>query len=155
MKNRLPKEYPPILYDMIIRDGGAERKFDTVYRISKTGEINRDAFLSTFQEKMREESETQNRDEQMATEEQEEIDIGRFSTSCFQIKRKAINILKLKAKHGNFPCLLKGTIFPDSGLSMLTASSNSGRRATKSHIDWWIYEGKDPSNCFDIDSEDE
>lgn len=153
---KLPSEYPCEIYDLIIKDGGAERTFENVYRIAEKGKLNRDAFLSSFQEKRIKnscENSYNNRDAFLA--EKEVVDIGDYSTSCFQKRRNAKKILKLKARHVDGPKILIGTILPETGLSMLTAESRSNRMAMDSHIDWWIYQGVDPSPYFRFELKEE
>lgn len=155
-RKKLPDEYPLEIYDLIIEDGGSERTFENVYRIAEKGKLNRDAFLSSFQERRVKSSlnnSYNNRDAFLA--EQEVIDIGDYSTSCFQKRKNAKKVLKLKARYEDGPKILIGTILPDSGLSMLTAESKSHRMAKDSHIDWWIYQGVDPSQDFRYDIKEE
>lgn len=47
-----PPDYPADLYDRIIEDGAGENTFN-VYRVSNVGTNNRDAFLCTYQTKMK------------------------------------------------------------------------------------------------------
>ena len=145
-----PEDYPFDLREKIIEDGGAENAFDCVYRVARSGIINRDAFLSSFQE--RKLGLVQHRDGFLMSQ-QANYDIGAYSTSCFEKKNRANKILQVIKKHSDGPVLLAGKIVPDSGLSMRTADSKSKRKAGESHIDWWIYSDFDPSGDFSLESE--
>ena len=145
-----PDYYPSDLRDKIIEDGGAEKAFDCVYRVARNGIINRDAFLSSFQEYKFDI--VPNRDIALMLQEGR-CDIGAYSTCCFEDKNQANKVLEMIKKHSDGPIMLKGSIVPDSGLSMRTADSKSKRNAKKSHIDWWIYSDFDPSGNFSWESE--
>lgn len=140
-----PEDYPSNLKDKIIEDGGAENAFDCVYRVARSGIINRDAFLSSFQEHKF--GIVQHRDIALMLQ-QGQCNIGAYSTSCFEDKNQANKVLQMIKKYSDGPILLKGKIVPDSGLSMRTADSKSKRKAGSSHIDWWIYSDFDPSGDF-------
>ena len=142
-----PSDYPIDLYDRIVEDGAGENKFD-VYRVSDVGTNNRDAFLCTYQTKMRS-SILNNRDAYIYNYNIEtNYDIGFFSTSCFDEQKAAAKILKLIEKRVDSPKMLYGTIVPEHGLSMRTSESKSNRKSRKHHIDWWIYKDVDPSINF-------
>lgn len=156
MENRFPASYPSDLYERIIRDGGANNKFDRVYRVASYGVINRDVFLST-----KEESKFSNisrgnvnRDACMDTL-RTDYDIGDYSVSFFEEKRDANKIRKLKKKHHDGPVLIAGSILPEHGLSIRTSESTDPNRKTKnSHVDLWKYESADLTGLFEIVEEE-
>ncbi len=142
-----PDDYPKDLYERVVADGAGKNEYD-VYRVAELGENNRDAFLSSYTEQKLKNS-INNRDVYLAMKQKEnEYDIGLFSTSCFETIKQAKKILKLKERHVAGPCILFGRIMPETGLSMKTENSKSGRKARRGHIDWWIYKDVDPSKNF-------
>ena len=148
---KLSREYPPEIRSFIILDGGNENNFDEAYRVSRTGEINREAFLGSFLDPWK------NRDEEICKGLQHGVrGIGNFSTSFFSKKKSGKKVLKLIENYGWGPRLLKGCILPSFGLSMMTKDSKYGRGVgrDKSHIDLWLYEGVDPSACFEFEAEE-
>ena len=152
MENRFPENYPVDLYDRIIQDGGANNKFSKVYRIASYGIIDRDAFLSTFEEYNLNNTDLVNRDVYLASL-QKDYDIGEYSVSFFEKQRDARRILKLKKRYHDGPVLIFGPILPEHGLSIRTKDSTNPNRnkSSDSHIDLWKYENIDMSNLFEVE----
>lgn len=137
---------PDDLIEKILEDGGAHNLFENVYRVAYMGIINRDAFLNSCEQSLRDNIHI--RDSISSSDNY--YDIGDYSTSCFENLAKVKSILKCMKKHREGPVLINGPITPESGYSMRTADSRTGRKAGRSHIDWWIYEQYDPSNLFTL-----
>jgi hypothetical protein len=151
MENKFPEIYPCDLYDRIIQDGGANNKFDKVYRVASYGVINRDAFLATFEESELPDAKLANRDMYLATL-QKDYDIGDYSVSFYEKRQDARKILRLKKRHYDGPVLIYGVILPEHGMSIRTKeSTDPNRRTTNSHVDLWKYENTDMTNLFEIE----
>lgn len=149
VRNHFPKSYPNDLYDRIIADGADHNTFDPVYRVAVSGEINRDTFLSTFEECTAQESSLVNRDLSLR-QSTDDYDIGEYSVSFFEERKHADRILKLKKKYNDGPVLIHGKILPEHGFSIMTKDSNDPKRKNKkdSHIDLWKYEDVDLTCLF-------
>lgn len=147
-----PDSYPKNLLECIIKDGAAQNTYTDVYRISDDGLCNRDAFLCTAQQNLV--YGLCNRDAYLALVMQEECDIDIWSTSCWQDLKKVQKFCAVKEKHDHSPAILKGTIFPDTGYSILTTErysiNGTVSKRRKGHVDWWIFKDVDVSQNFSI-----
>lgn len=83
--NKYPDCFPADIEQRIIEDGAGKNKY-TFYRISRTGLINRDAFMGTIEERLRNASLQQNRD--LTVTSADEVNIGDFSTSGYEKKKR-------------------------------------------------------------------
>ncbi len=143
--SKFPDSYPKDLLERIIEDGAGDNIFENVYRIDNHGKCDRDTFLSSYLEKQKENG-INNRDSYK--QQNDEYDIGEYSTSLNSNKREIKNTLKCFEKHGKKPRILIGNIDPKYGKSMKTRESKSQRYSKRNHIDWWLYEDADPSKDF-------
>lgn len=151
MENKFPQIYPCDLYDRIILDGGANNTFEKVYRVASYGVIDRDAFLSTFEEFKLPDTNLVNRDAFLASA-CNDYDIGDYSVSFYERRKEAKRVLGLKKRYHDGPVLIFGTILPEHGLSIRTReSTNPDRRTNDSHVDLWKYENVDMTNLFEIE----
>ena len=148
MEKVFPDVYPEDLLERIIEDGAEENVMENVYRIANYGNNDRDAFLSTFLTQIN--AGLHNDRDSYVLSSLGQIDIGQYSTSLSISKKRAKRILKMIERKYGGPILLKGTIHPEYGLSMLTKDSKSNRTCDKDHIDWWLYDNADPSAHFKI-----
>ena len=149
--NCFPDSYPKDLLDCIIKDGAGQNTYEDVYRISDTGLCHRDAFIcSALQNEV---YAVNNRDSYLAQRECE-CDIDDWSTSCWQTLSKAKRVYNLKEKKGHSPAILKGSILPKTGYSIVTNERYSVRdnpfSRRKGHVDWWIFKDVDASENFSI-----
>lgn len=152
-KNRsFPDSYPKNLLDCIIKDGAGQNTYANVYRVSDDGTCNRDAFLCTAIQNLV--YGVCNRDAYLALMMQEDCDIDIWSTSCWYDFKKAKKICALKEKHEHSPAILHGTIYPETGYSIITTQRNSmNGKVSKNrigHVDWWIFKNIDVSQNFSI-----
>ena len=150
MANGFSKLHPKDLLERIIADGAAQNKYVDVYIVSETGLCNRDAFICTALQNSS--TASNNRDAFLCSN--EVYDIGNWSTSCFILFSKIKGIYKLTERRGHSPAILKGTIFPETGYSIITnerASVIKGLvKQSRGHVDWWIFENIDVSCDFTI-----
>ncbi len=151
-KNCFPDSYPKNLLDCIIEDGACQNTYTDVYRISDSGTCNRDDFLCTAMQNLV--YGVSNRDSCLALMMQEDCDIDMWSTSCWQSLKRAKGICALKERHEHSPAILKGTIFPETGYSIITTQrksmSGSSSKQRNGHVDWWIFKDVDASKYFSI-----
>ena len=141
-----PDCFPPNIEELIVADGAGENRF-RYYRVSRSGKIDRDAFLSSYEERIIRDQNIHDRD----VEKMDQItqkDIGLYSTSGFESRSRANNVLNLLRRHSDGPVLIVGETEPICGLSMKTKDSKSGRKSKRSHIDWWIYKDAQPELFF-------
>lgn len=137
-KHDFPDCFPPEFAEEILPKGLVSQKMD-VYRISTSGIINRDTFLSTYEEVT-----FKGRRAPRGWEKKlQKKDPGVYSTSCYEDKLDAIHILN---------CLRIG--HPESVLIHGAASSEYGpmQRTSErkprddSHVDWWLYKDAYPND---------
>lgn len=148
-----PKSYPKNFVERLKSDGAGQNEYVDVYRISEDGGCNRDAFLCTMIQNA--DSKGINRDAYLLSQRDvKEYDISAWSTSCWQDLKPVKKIYKLKEKYEHSPSMLRGTIFPYTGYSIISTQRESVRqglyKASKWHIDWWIFEDIDVSENFKI-----
>lgn len=110
-----------------------------VYRIIKSGEINRDAFLSTWEE----------RKEQA---ELDESDPGTYATSCNSDLEVLERLLKRMMRYHPNPIIAKVVTKVTCGPSQRTQERTLKKT---SHVDWWIYDQSTPELHFTEVEEDE
>jgi hypothetical protein len=147
-------QHPSDLLERIIADGASQSQHDGVYRISRSGVCNRDAFLCTALEN----SQTipvNNRDAYLA-QMQTTYDVDHWSTSCWNDFERTIELYSLMLKRIDSPKILKGNILPQTGYSIITTNRPSikslpmrKQRKRAHHIDWWIFESQDVSIYFE------
>lgn len=153
MSCAFPNSYPKDFIKRLESDGAGQNEYVEVYRISEDGGCNRDAFLCTMIQDA--DREGINRDAYLASQRDvKEYDISEWSTSCWQNLKPASKIYSLKEKYEHSPSMLKGTIFSHTGYSIISTQRESVRKglykASKWHIDWWIFENVDVSKDFKI-----
>lgn len=153
MENIFPDSYPTDLLERIIEDGAGNNLFEKVFRVATSGSINRDTFLSTFEESNVDKTTLVNRD--LYLQQKNIYDIGDYSVSFYEKRRDAKRILRLKKRYYDGPVLITGSILPIHGMSIRTQESNNlERRTTDSHIDLWKYRDADLTELFELDVEE-
>lgn len=128
---RFPDYFPDDAEKSIKNRGGEYIFQENVYRILPNGEVNREAFSSTYAE-------------QHATRrkpKQQKSQITSYSTSLSDSVERLQDLLNttMRGKYPD-PGIAKGSIVPCCGPST--------RPNEKHHIDWWIFEGAAPERFF-------
>ena len=141
---KYPECFPDNIEELILADGAGANSY-TYYRISRTGLINRDEFIGTYEKSLGETASGHNRD--MYRTANEELDIGDYSTSGYEKLRDAKRLLKCIKRYEEGPIIMEGWTDPECGLSMRTKDSKT-RKCRDSHIDWWIYKEAHPEVLF-------
>lgn len=116
-----------------------------VYRVIKKGYIDRDGFISTFEEIRR----------GLIPPSSKLKDLNNpslYSTSCNEQISELKYVLELLSGHHPAAIIAKGTIHSSCGPWQLT-SERTGVVGT--HIDWWVYENSSPQEYFTEVSYDE
>lgn len=134
------KKYPecfPLNFETEILPKGAREHNKSVYRIIKCGTINRDSFISTFEEMQRG---LIPRKKRLNLK-----DPGIYSTSCNMEYSEAKHALDLFMRHYPKPIIAKGETEAACGPSQLTSERE---KRTDTHVDWWIYEDVEPQQYF-------
>lgn len=137
--SKYPKCFPENFETEILPKEAKEEQ-RTVYRIMKSGKIDRHGFISTYEEIIRGlipgKKRTVDKD-----------DPSLYSTSCFMAYEEAEYALNLfMRKHYPNPIVAKGTTDRSCGPCQLTSERNPKKKGT--HIDWWIYEDSAPQLYF-------
>ena len=110
-----------------------QQDISPVYRICVKGEINAEAFMSTY----------------AADYHNKDLDINNpstFSTSCFSKVKDAQKLLICMKRHMPTPVIAQGKITSDSGYSLIDKDVNP--KCKKSHVNWWIFDDEHPENYF-------
>ena len=133
-------KYPPCFpdgFETKILPSGAREENRPVYRVIKYGAINRQSFISTYEEiKQKLIPPRKNMDL---------MDPGLYSTSCNMEYPEAEYALKLFMRHKPNAFIAKGETEKTCGPSQLT--SDREKRAD-THVDWWIYQESEPQLYF-------
>lgn len=122
--------------DILPKEAREENK--EVYRIIKYGTINRESFISTYEEMQ--EGLIPRRKRMNLN------DPGVYSTSCNLQYEEAEYVLKLMMKHCPRAFIAKGITEKSCGPCQLTAERENEHDDT--HVDWWIYKDSTPQVYF-------
>ena len=133
---KYPKSFPNNFEtDILPKEAKQENK--PVYRIIKYGTINRDSFISTYEEI-----------ERGLIPPKKRINLsdpGIYSTSCNIDYSEAEYALNLFMRHHPKAFIAKGETERTCGPSQLT-SEREERKDT--HVDWWVFEESTPQIYF-------
>lgn len=132
--DKIIRKFPVGFPDDLLPEGAKEENIE-VYRICRTGYVDRDSFLPTYLDEL---SKTKENDGKKQ-------DIGFYSLSTYEKPRDARN--KFKFFRGKQPSAIiaKGVTDRSCGVTQRTKE----RKKTKdSHVDWWLYEGATPHKFF-------
>lgn len=135
------KKYPacfPSHFETDILPKEAKEENKSVYRVMKYGEMNREGFISTYEEIKRGLIPPRKR---MNPE-----DPGIYSTSCNMEYSEAEYAVNLFMRHHPEAFIAKGETEGSCGPCQLTAEREP-RKDT--HVDWWVYEEAMPQNYFE------
>ena len=138
MAKELNCNIPAEIQEQIKKYGAKEEIFEPVYRVSKRGTLDKETFISTYEEIIS--GQLPDDDEKYPKDK-----IGTYSTSVYKSIdpcRKFMKCLKKSVRLRNkypFPVILKGKTL--CGLTQLTCERELDY-LDPYHIDWWIYEGK-------------
>ncbi|MDC7291383.1 hypothetical protein NXH76_26740 [Blautia schinkii] len=141
------KKYPecfPANFEAEILPKGAKEENKSVYRVIKYGTINRESFISTYEEMQRKLIPPKKR-----------LDLnnpGTYSTSCNIDYSEAQYALNIFMRHRPRAFIAKGETEGSCGPCQLT-SEREERLDT--HVDWWIYDEAEPQLYFEEVKKDE
>lgn len=121
--------------DILPEEAREENK--AVYRVIKSGIINRDSFIGTYEEIQRGLIPPKKRMNPM--------DPGLYSTSCNIKYTEAEYALNMFMRHYPKPIIAKGETEGSCGPCQLT-SEREMRDDT--HVDWWVYDKSTPQIYF-------
>lgn len=133
---KYPKCFPRNFKTEILPKGAKEEDKD-VYRVIKYGKINRDSFISTYEEIQRGLIPPKKR--------MNLNDPGIYSTSCNIDYSEAEYVSKLFMRHHPKVFIAKGKTEKTCGPCQLTSEREEWK---DTHIDWWIYEESEPQKYF-------
>lgn len=142
--NKYPKIFPEN-FERDILPKGAEFSNREVYRIIKNGTIDRDSFISTFEETERGLRPKPKRNYDLE-------DPGIYSTSCNEDYNDACYLLKVFMRHYPKPKIAIGVTEKSCGPSQLTSERTKNM---DSHVDWWIFDEANPQCYFKEVNENE
>lgn len=138
--SKYPKCFPSN-FETEILPKEAKQENRPVYRIIKSGKIDRDSFISSFEE--------MKRGLIPLKKNLNPSDPGIYSTSCFMEFSEAEYVLKLFMRRYPRPFIAKGETERSCGPSQLSAERERRNKGSKSHVDWWIYEESAPQRYFE------
>lgn len=135
------KRYPecfPENFETDILPKEARKDNKAVYRVMKYGKIDREGFISTYEEIAR-----------GLIPPKKKLDLndpGTYSTSCNIEYAEAEYALSVFMRHHPKPIIARGETEGECGPSQLTSERETERSDT--HVDWWIYEESEPQAFF-------
>lgn len=135
------KKYPecfPENFEKDILPKGAKGENKSVYRVIKYGTINRESFISTYEEIQRGLIPPKKRIKLN--------DPGIYSTSCNIDYSEAEYVLNLFMRHYPKVFIAKGETEKTCGPCQLTSDREA---RTDTHVDWWIFEKCEPQMYFE------
>lgn len=133
---KYPDCFPENFESEILPSGAADNNLE-VYRIAKYGIINRDAFISTYEEIQRKLIPPRKK--------LDKNDPSTYSTSCQMELADAEYLLTIFMRHKPDAIITKGATEPSCGVSQITSERT---RQNNSHVDWWIYKDASPYKYF-------
>lgn len=136
--SKFPECFPEN-FESEILPKGAKKENKEVYRVMKYGEINRDSFISTYEEMKRGLIPRKKKYNLQNPE--------LYSTSC-NINCTELNYaLALFMRHYPKAFIASGKTEESCGPSQLTSEREIKRK--DGHVDWWIYEDSSPEIYFE------
>lgn len=114
-----------------------------VYRILKSGKLDRDAFLSSWEEFQR----------NLVPTPRNADDPSSYGTSCTVSLKQAQYMCNMFMKFYPKPEIALGHTVVNLGPSQFSYVRNQD--AAKNHVDWWIYQESQPQNHFHIIEKEE
>lgn len=137
-QEKAEKKFPHFFPQNIVPVGAKFEPIE-VYRVCVWGKIDKDAFISTYEQKCIRGN--------IAIRDIDITDPGTYSTSCNEKINHARRRHKLFSKHYPKPIVARGKTNGLYGPSQRT-EERTGKK-DNSHVDWWLYEGSDPSSEFE------
>ncbi|MCD8147772.1 MAG: hypothetical protein LUD84_10960 [Clostridiales bacterium] len=132
----LQKKFPSYMASIKLPDCAREQAI-TVYRACKTGKIERESFLNTYEENGFKVSLGQSPDDPQVY--------------CLSTSYRPKGLRRYVSHDGRYnpPWLLaKGTTDPSCGLSCCSKEWVKKKKGNY-HVDWWLYEGAEPWKFFE------
>lgn len=137
---KYPECFPEDFEERILPKG-AKPENKQVYRIIKSGIIDRDSFISTYEEIVR--------GSRCKPKKLDLEDPGIYSVSCF-MDLDDIEYFKNVFMRRNPELLVaKGITDSSCGPCQLTSERKPVKENSKSHVDWWVYQDANPQNFFE------
>lgn len=141
------KKFPecfPENFETDILPEEAKEENKSVYRVIKYGSINRESFISTYEEMQRKLIPRKKR--------MDLNDPGIYSTSCNMKYDEAEYALNIFMRHHPKAFIARGETEGTCGPCQLTSERE---KRSDSHVDWWIYEESQPQTYFKEVAENE
>lgn len=142
---KYPDCFPDNFEEKILpKDAKFENK--RVYRVIKNGIINKDSFISTFEEEQRGLRPRSKKGLDL-------LDPGYYSTSCQMEYSDADYLLNIFMRHNPKVFIAEGVTEMTCGPCQLTSERD---KRNDSHVDWWIYKEAEPQKYFkEVEKHDE
>lgn len=116
-----------------------------VFRVSDSGQNDKDAFKSTYEKYI---------DKEITDKDLSETDfLTNFSTSCNYKKNKIRGVLKNCLKREPKACILTGHAVHRCGPSQITSKRTKSK--SNGHVDWWLFKECEPQEHFSVYQEEE
>lgn len=131
--SKYPKCFPENFEkDILPKDAKYEKQ--DVYRVMKSGKIERENFMSTYEEVIL--------GKRPRGKKWNEKDPETYSTSCSNEYDDIMYTLSFLMRHHPKAIVAKGITEPECGPSKITIEG-------KPHVGWWIYEQAEPQRYFE------
>lgn len=136
--DRLERMFPDYFKLYNVPPSAAREEIIEVYRACRTNKLDRDSFLSTYEEHGCK-----------FLDEEEKKDPGTFSMSVYEkpkdVKRFAITNSEIRKPYK----IARGNTYPQYGKVLRTKDYKAGYRRS-SHVDWWLYKDARPYEAFEM-----
>lgn len=133
---KFPECFPSDFESRILPEEAKEEN-RAVYRVMKYGKIDKDGFISTFEEI------------KFGLRPQGKLDLndpGLYSTSCYENRGDLDYFLSISMRKNPSAFIVKGETERSCGPCQLTKER---KKCKDSHVDWWIYKESNPEQYFE------
>lgn len=143
-KEQIKKKFPAYMESIELPECAKEQEI-TVYRACRTGKIEKDSFLNTYEE---------NGNQILNHPGLEENDPQHFSMSTYAKVKELKRFCSTNQKKYQPPYLLAKGI--TKGICGVSCFTNEWKKKKGSHVDWWLYEDTAPWEYFEeVDYDEE
>ena len=139
----------PAAFPVGVPPKGAREAEIVVYRVCRTGKVEKESFLPTYLDPATKENSAP------------PYDCGHYSMSTFENMKKAKSILRWFKKRNPPAILARGVTAPECGLVLrdkemleiddlkeCIQGKDIKKMRKESHVHWWLYEGAEPHRFF-------
>lgn len=136
-EDEIVKRLFPDYFERFEMPEGAKEEAIKVYRACKTWECDKESFTPTFEEQGC-----------VYLPEQNPTDPGIYSLSTAEKPRDIKRFVTMNSEYNKPHKIAYGVTAPEHGIAQRTKERIPKRK--DSHVDWWLYKGAKPYECFEM-----